>query len=39
MLDMMRGKWEAPELEAMARAFWGKHRAVQTQGTLRSFNV
>jgi predicted phage terminase large subunit-like protein len=39
MLDMMRGKWEAPELEAMARAFWAKHKAVQTQGTLRSFNV
>ena len=39
MLDMMRGKWEAPELEAMARAFWAKHKTVQTQGTLRSFNV
>jgi predicted phage terminase large subunit-like protein len=23
----------------MARAFWAKHKAVQTQGTLRSFNV
>ena len=39
MLDMIRGKWEAPELEAMARAFWGKHKAVQNQGTLRAMKV
>ena len=39
MLDMMRGKWEAPELEAMARAFWAKHKATQTQGTLRAMKV
>lgn len=39
MLDMIRGKWEAPELEAMARAFWAKHKATQTQGTLRAFKV
>lgn len=39
MLDMIRGKWEAPELEAMARSFWAKHKATQTQGTLRAFKV
>ena len=39
MLDMIRGKWEAPELEVMARAFWAKHKATQTQGTLRAMKV
>ncbi|HUS95286.1 MAG TPA: phage terminase large subunit [Hyphomicrobiaceae bacterium] len=39
MLDMIRGKWEAPELEAMARAFWAKHKATQNQGTLRAMKV
>lgn len=26
LLDMVRGKWEAPELMVQARAFWEKHR-------------
>ncbi len=39
MLDMVRGKWEAPELETMARAFWQKHKAVQNAGALRAFYV
>lgn len=26
LLDMIRGKWEAPELLAQARAFWNKHK-------------
>ena len=39
MLDMVRGKWEAPELETMARAFWNKHKAVDNMGALRSFKV
>jgi predicted phage terminase large subunit-like protein len=39
LLDMARGKWEAPELETMARAFWQKHKAVDGQGTLRAFKV
>ncbi len=39
LLDMARGKWEAPELETMARAFWAKHKAVDNQGTLRAFKV
>lgn len=39
MLDMVRGKWEAPELETMARAFWQKHQAVPNMGALRAFKV
>jgi predicted phage terminase large subunit-like protein len=39
LLDMVRGKWEAPELETMARAFWAKHKANDNQGTLRAFKV
>lgn len=27
LLDMIRGKWEAPELLTQARAFWLKHKA------------
>lgn len=27
LLDMIRGKWEAPELLTHARAFWHKHKA------------
>jgi predicted phage terminase large subunit-like protein len=29
LLDLVRGKWESPELLARARAFWIKHRASQ----------
>lgn len=39
LLDMIRGKWEAPELLVQARAFWTKHRAVTGQGVLRSMKV
>ena len=39
LLDMVRGKWEAPELETMARAFWQKHSQVQNAGALRAFKV
>jgi predicted phage terminase large subunit-like protein len=39
LLDMVRGKWEAPELETMARAYWAKHHAVQNAGPLRAFKV
>lgn len=39
MLDMVRGKWEAPELETMARAFWKKHLAQTYHGPLRAFKV
>jgi predicted phage terminase large subunit-like protein len=30
LLDMIRGKWEAPELQTEARAFWNKHKAIET---------
>jgi predicted phage terminase large subunit-like protein len=39
LLDMVRGKWEAPELVAQARAFWAKHRAAEGMGALRAFKV
>lgn len=32
LVDQIRGKWEAPELERMARAFWAKHIALQVRG-------
>ena len=37
MLDMIRGKWEAPQLLMQARAFWDKCRA--GSGTLRKMKV
>lgn len=37
LVDMIRGKWEAPELLAQARAFWNKHRA--GTATLRHMKV
>ena len=39
LLDQMRGKWEAPELLAQARAFWNKHKAVTGQGILRALKI
>tara|TARA_R110000851_G_scaffold216045_1_gene368982 strand:+ start:626 stop:2020 length:1395 start_codon:yes stop_codon:yes gene_type:complete len=41
LVDMVRGKWEAPELLVQARAFWSKHKAATTglTGTLRAFKV
>ncbi len=39
LIDLKRGKWEAPELLKNARAFWAKHKAVVGKGTLRSFNI
>lgn len=38
LIDQLRGKWEAPELLVMARAFWNKHKSAGT-GTLRAFNI
>jgi predicted phage terminase large subunit-like protein len=37
LLGMIRGKWEAPELLAQARAFWNKHKAGDS--TLRYMKV
>lgn len=39
LLDMIRGKWESPELLTQARAFWNKHQDVRGMGNLRALNV
>jgi len=41
LLDMIRGKWEAPELERRAIAFWEKHRASEPSryGPLRQMKI
>jgi predicted phage terminase large subunit-like protein len=39
LLDLLRGKWEAPELKRHAIDFWNKHHAVTGQGTLREMIV
>jgi predicted phage terminase large subunit-like protein len=39
LLDMLRGKWEAPELLEHARAFWRKHLATADVGPLRAMKV
>lgn len=38
LLDMIRGKWEAPQLLMQAKAFWEKCRS-QHDGTLRSMKI
>lgn len=35
LIDQVRGKWEAPELEVTAKAFWQKHHGKN----IRGFNV
>jgi predicted phage terminase large subunit-like protein len=39
LLDMARGKWEAPELLERGRAFYNKHRLKTGVGALRAFKV
>lgn len=39
LLDMMRGKWEAPELRRRAVGFWAKHKAMEGIGPLRQLIV
>jgi predicted phage terminase large subunit-like protein len=39
LLDQLRGRWEAPELLEVARAFWAKHKAVTGMGRLRKMPV
>ncbi|MGH9930717.1 MAG: phage terminase large subunit [Pyrinomonadaceae bacterium] len=39
LIDLVRGKWEAPELVVNARAFWNKHRSIKGQGVLRAMMV
>ena len=38
LLDLMRGKWEAPQLLQTAKAFWDKHKS-RNQGVLRNIMV
>ena len=38
LLDVKRGKWEAPELKKTAIDFWNKHKPLKN-GTLRSMKV
>ncbi len=39
LLDLLRGKWEAPELKRSAIDFWNKHLAITGLGTLRELVV
>lgn len=39
LLDMIRDKWESPQLLVHAKAFWEKHKAVANLGTLRQMKV
>jgi predicted phage terminase large subunit-like protein len=39
LLDMIRGRWEAPELLERARAFWTKHKAETGKGSLRAMKI
>jgi len=39
LLDLIRGKWEAPELERRAVAFWNKHAAMEGLGVLRELCI
>lgn len=41
LLDLIRGKWEAPELKKRALAFWAKHSALdfESHGALREMVV
>ena len=38
LIDQIRGKWEAPELLATAKAFWNKHKNSHTS-VLRKLNI
>lgn len=35
LLDLLRGKWEAPDLERQAKAFWAKHKADRSSALRR----
>lgn len=39
LLDILRGKWEAPDLKRKAVEFWNKHNAIEGMGTLREMMV
>ncbi len=41
LIDLIRGKWEAPELRRRALAFWTKHKALEPahHGQLRAMHI
>ena len=39
LLDQLRGKWEAPDLDRNARQFWNKHKAIVNVGPLQVMKV
>ena len=39
LLDLIRSKWEAPELKERAISFWNKHKAVEGLGALREMVI
>jgi predicted phage terminase large subunit-like protein len=39
LIDQIRGKWEAPQLLAQAKAFWAKHKPVLDNSNLRQMKV
>ena len=39
LLDQLRGKWEAPDLDRNTRQFWAKHRAADGVGPLQVIKV
>lgn len=39
LLDLIRHKWEAPDLRQNAIDFWNKHKAITGQGALREMKV
>lgn len=38
LIDQIRGKWESPELLVRAKAFWNKHKTLDT-GTMRQMKI
>lgn len=39
LLDQIRGRWEAPELQRMASSFWAKHKSAPGLGELRAMKI
>lgn len=39
LLDLLRGKWEAPDLIRQARFFWEKHRDPTNRGYLQAMKI
>jgi len=39
LLDILRGKWEAPDLKRRAIDFWNKHSNIEGMGSLREMKV